>query len=142
MEHPFYSDVLVIDDADATRVVLCDMLKELGFTACVEARDGREALSKLGNAGVQLILCDNIMEGMTGLEFLRELRATPQHATTPVIFVSAVGAVSTVEEAISQGASDYLVKPVSFRKLRRKVEEVLRRVGGGSEQPPVWEINL
>lgn len=140
MDSPSYSHVLVIDDADSTRAVLCDMLKEIGFAECVEACDGQEALQKLTQSSVQLIVCDNVMERMSGLEFLRELRASPEQCHIPVLFVSAVGAVSTVEDAMQHGAADYLVKPVSFRKLRRKVEDVLRR--GRREAPQVWEIRV
>jgi DNA-binding response OmpR family regulator len=48
-----------------------------------------------------------------------------QRAELPVIFVSALGAVNEVEEALELQATDYLVKPVSLRKLRRKVEDAL-----------------
>ena len=132
--------VLVIDDVDSTRAVLCDMLKELGFPLSVEASNGREALSKLRETPVQLILCDQIMDEMPGIEFLRNLRQDSNLAHIPVIFVSAVGTVSTVEEAINLGAADYIVKPVSFRKLRRKIEELFK--GESAKEPKVWEINL
>jgi DNA-binding response OmpR family regulator len=79
------------------------------------------------------------MDEMSGVEFLRELRTTPQHTETPVIFVSALGAVPQVEEAITLGATDYLVKPVSFRKLRRTVESALR-TGTGTLPPVRYEI--
>ena len=119
--------VLVIDDVDATRSVLCDMLRELGFASSVEARNGREALEKLRGSQVELILCDNVMDEMDGVSFLRALRSDARHKETPVIFVSAVGEVPRVEEAIVLGANDYLVKPVSFRKLRRTIDVALGR---------------
>jgi len=123
--------VLVIDDVDATRSVLCDMLRELGFASSVEARNGREALEKLRGSQVELILCDNVMDEMDGVAFLRALRSDAHHKQTPVIFVSAVGEVPRVEEAIALGATDYLVKPVSFRKLRRTIDVALGRTRPG-----------
>jgi two-component system chemotaxis response regulator CheY len=118
--------ILIIDDVDSARAVLRDMLTELGFTRFLEARDGTEALAILKESQVQLIFCDNLMEGMSGLEFITNLRGLEDFSDVPVIFVSAVGEVSTVEDAMENGAADYLVKPISFRKLRRKVEEALR----------------
>lgn len=122
--------ILVVDDVDTARAVLCDMLREIGFARFLEARDGREALALLAQHPAQLIFCDNVMDGMSGIDFIATLLAQGAAASAPpppVIFVSAVGEVSAVEEAIRLGAADYLVKPVSIRKLRRKVEEVLAR---------------
>jgi DNA-binding response OmpR family regulator len=53
------------------------------------------------------------------------IRNVLQRSELPVIFVSAVGAVNEVEEALELQATDYLVKPVSLRKLRRKIEDAL-----------------
>jgi len=119
--------VLIIDDVDAARFVLRDMLKDLGFLKFLEARDAKSALELLRTNSVQLIFCDYVMEGMSGMDFLHGAREIVGARDVPIIFVSAVGAVSTVEAAFKQGATDYLVKPLSFRKLRRKVEEVLRK---------------
>jgi two-component system chemotaxis response regulator CheY len=98
------------------------MLKELGFSSCIEASDGNEALEKLATTPVQLILCDFLMEGMNGIDFLNELRSRSDIQPPPIIFVSAVGDVSSVQVAMECGATDYLVKPVSFRKFKRKIE--------------------
>jgi PleD family two-component response regulator len=74
---------------------------------------------------VQLILCDFLMEGMNGIEFLEQLKDSHDSEHPPVIFVSALGDVSSVESAMKLGATDYLVKPVSFRKFKRKIESTL-----------------
>jgi DNA-binding response OmpR family regulator len=62
---------------------------------------------------------------MNGVEFLRELKKSYPDGAPPVIFVSSLGDVASVETALKLGASDYLVKPVSFGKFRRKVENSL-----------------
>jgi CheY-like chemotaxis protein len=117
--------VLVIDDLKSARAVLSDMLKDLGFLRILEASDGDEALKMLQKNPVQLILCDFLMEGMNGIEFLEHLKNSSQNEHAPVIFVSALGDVSSVESAMKLGATDYLVKPVSFRKFKRKIESTL-----------------
>jgi CheY-like chemotaxis protein len=116
--------ILVIDDVQSARAILCDMLRELGFTNFIEAKNGQEGLHVLAKQEVQMIFCDNVMEGMSGLDFLTHLRNHRSCANVPVIFVSVVGDVSTVEEAIDLGAVDYVVKPISFRKLRRKLDQI------------------
>lgn len=132
--------ILIIDDVDSARAVLADMLRELGFSSFLEARNGREALDILSRHSVRMIFCDHIMEEMTGLEFLHSLKHLDADVKVPVIFVSAVGEVSTVEDAIELGAADYLVKPISFRKLRRKVEEALH--SRGPAVPSTYEIGF
>ncbi len=117
--------VLIIDDVPAARLVLSDMLRELGFDRTIQARNGCEALEILKRTPAQLILCDFLMEGMNGLEFLDHLNKHHSDRNPPVIFVSSLGDVSTVETAMGLGATDYLVKPVSFRKLKRKIEHAL-----------------
>ena len=117
--------VLVIDDMRSARIVLSDMLKDLGFKQPLEARDGAEALEVLKDNQVQLILCDFLMEGMNGVQFLDQLKKSNIQEIPPVIFVSALGDVSSVEAAMGHGATDYLVKPVSFGKFRRKIEHSL-----------------
>lgn len=130
--------ILVIDDVQSARAILCDMLRELGFTDFIEAKDGREGLEVLAKQEVQMIFCDNLMDGMSGIDFLTHLRHHRTCSEIPVIFVSAVGDVSTVEEAIDLGAVDYVVKPVSFRKLRRKIDQI--RMGTLGETLQAREI--
>ncbi len=128
--------VLIVDDVRSARVLLGDMLRELGFSTFIEARDGSEALEKLKTTPVQLVLCDFLMEGMSGIDFLNELRGHSEIQHPPVIFVSAVGDVSSVEAAMELGATDYLVKPVSFRKFKRKIEHTLGLNGASDNGLP------
>jgi DNA-binding response OmpR family regulator len=117
--------VLIIDDLISARMILADMVKELGFKKCLHARDGEEALHMMERVPVQLVLCDFMMAGMNGLDFLKALRGRKVDHIPPIIFVSCVGDVQSVESALTFGATDYLVKPVNFRKLRSKIERAL-----------------
>jgi len=125
--------ILIVDDVDSTRALIRDMLEEIGYEHVVEAADGREALEILGRTPVQLMLCDQVMNDMSGRELLLRLREIPYLRDTPVIMVSALSDVAEVEAAMSLGASDYLIKPLSFRKLRRKVTEVIFRTAPRQE---------
>lgn len=130
--------VLIIDDMASARALLKDMLCELGIATTIEASDGAEALELLRRTEVRLVLCDYMMDGMNGLEFLDELKRTYPRQLPPIIFVSALGDVSSVEAALELGAADYLVKPVSFAKFRRKVEHLL----GSSASAPAAQASV
>ena len=119
--------VMVIDDVPETRMLLRDMLDEMGFLSVIEASNGRDALEKLKSKPAHLILCDHVMEEMSGLDLLSQLRNHPYLVDIPFIVVSAVGDVPVIETALDLGADDYLMKPVSFQLLRRKVSDVFRR---------------
>lgn len=119
--------VIVIDDVQATRALLIDMLKEIGFSSIVEASDGREALKKLQKHRAQLIICDHVMNDMSGLDLLSQLRNHPYLVDIPFIVVSSCGDVPTIETALELGADDYIVKPISFKLFKRKIFDVLRR---------------
>lgn len=119
--------VMIIDDVKATRDILRDMLKEMGLNLIVEASDGREALEKLKKHRAQLIICDHIMNDMSGLDLLHQLRNHPYLVDIPFIVVSSCSDVNVIDTALELGADDYIVKPVSFRLFRRKICDVLRR---------------
>lgn len=122
--------VLVIDDISATRSVLRDMLTEMGFTDIVEAKNGAEALEKLKEHRAQLIISDYVMDGMTGLDLLSQLRNHPYLVDIPFIVVSSCGDIPVIDTALELGADDYIMKPISFKLLRRKISDVLRRRAG------------
>ncbi|MCX6114786.1 MAG: response regulator [Proteobacteria bacterium] len=119
--------VMVIDDVPETRMLLRDMLEEMGFLSVIEASNGRDALEKLKSTPTHLILCDHMMDEMSGLDLLSQLRNHPYLVDIPFMVVSAVGDVPVIETALDLGADDYLMKPVSFQLLRRKVSDVFRR---------------
>jgi two-component system chemotaxis response regulator CheY len=119
--------VLIVDDIPGTRDIMRDMLVEMGFSKIIEASDGREAYDMLKEQGAQLIICDYMMKDMSGLDLLSQLRNEPYLVDIPFIVVSAVGDVPVIETALDLGAADYIVKPLSFQLLRRKISDVLRR---------------
>ncbi len=119
--------VLVVDDIAATRAILRDMLIEMGFKDIVEARDGKDALEKLKRHRAHLIICDNFMNEMSGLDLLYQLRNHAYLVDIPFIVVSSCGDVPMVDAALDLGADDYIMKPVSFKLFRRKIFDVLHR---------------
>lgn len=123
--------VLVVDDLSSTRLLVVDMLREMGFTSVIEAASGAEAIQKLKGEGVSLIVCDYVMRGMSGVDLVRELRGDPALEKLPVIMLSNNRDVPLIDAAIEAGADDYIVKPVSYHILHRRVMDVLGRSGSG-----------
>ncbi len=111
--------VLVVDDEESLRHVLGLMLGRVGYEVS-SARNGREALGRLG--GVDVVLCDIRMPDMDGLQFLDALPA----GAPPVVMMSAYGSVDTALEAMRRGAYDYVSKPFKQDEIvltLRKLEE-------------------
>ena len=119
--------VLIVDDVAGTRAFVRDMLLEMGITRVMEAQDGGDALIKLHKYGAQLIICDHMMESMTGLELLEQLKRYCRLSAIPVLMVSGCGDVPVVDAALELGAADYLVKPISFNLFRRKIHDLIGR---------------
>ncbi len=115
---------LVVDDDPASVEILSRMLRETGFHA-VPAASAETALEQLTAASFEVILLDVNLPGKSGVEALPEiLRAARQ---TPVIMVSAYGAVPVVVQAMQHGARDFLEKPVDPEKLRERLGALGKR---------------
>jgi DNA-binding response OmpR family regulator/DNA-binding CsgD family transcriptional regulator len=112
--------VMIVDDTPANLAVLSDALLEQGYRVLV-ATDGYSALEQLGYIKPDVILLDGMMPGIDGFETCRRLKANPQTATIPVIFMTALGDLDDLLRGFDEGAIDYIVKP--FHN-----EEVLARV--------------
>ncbi|HVS03133.1 MAG TPA: protein kinase, partial [Thermoanaerobaculia bacterium] len=116
--------LLVVDDDD-TREVLAELLQGEGFDV-LTARDGEEALRHLERRTVDLVLLDVVMPGTNGLEVLTNLRARHSATELPVIMMSAKDHSDDVVSALSQGANDYVTKPLDLPVLLARVQAQLR----------------
>ena len=132
--------ILVVEDNDPNRVMLCRRLNKQGY-ATVEAADGRQALDALARQRFDLVLCDIMMPGVDGYAVLKRMKADPDLALTPIVMISAVDEMDSVVRCIEMGAEDYLQKPyepvllfarvnacLDKRRLRDLQAEYLRAV--------------
>lgn len=104
------SDILVIDDSGAIRKAIRRILEPMGF-AVREAADGQLALDACRASRPRAILCDIDMPVMDGLTFVREVRQLPGMADVPVIMCTTHNTFEKIQEAVSLGASEYIMKP-------------------------------
>jgi signal transduction histidine kinase/ActR/RegA family two-component response regulator len=116
--------VLVVDDVVENRRMLVDMLRPLGFVT-YEASDGREGVERALALRPHLILMDNVMPVMNGLETTRRLRAMPEFRDVPVIAISASATRDDRDKAAEAGASDFLPKPFRMTHLLALLEQHL-----------------
>jgi CheY-like chemotaxis protein len=115
--------MLLVDDEPAVRWVLADLLQRNGHE-CIEAGDGVEALTRLRDLDVDLILSDVVMPRMDGFLLLREL--LPRiHDRVPFVFLTSLDDVSAVEAAVHAGAFDYVVKPCMEQDLVSTIRRAL-----------------
>jgi len=118
-------NVLIVDDYKTMLRIEDNLLRQIGFTNVEEALGGPPALEKLKQKKFGLILSDWNMEPMTGLEFLKVVRADPQTKSVPFIMVSAEGKAENVVAAKAAGVNNYIVKPFNAATLKQKIATVL-----------------
>jgi putative nucleotidyltransferase with HDIG domain len=107
--------ILVVDDENAIREVVCSILSQAGFE-CRPVTSGKEALALLHSGeSYSLVLSDLVMEGMDGLSLLARIRQ--RHPDIPVVMVTAVHDISVALAAMRNGAYDYLLKPFESEQL-------------------------
>ncbi|QNP65704.1 response regulator [Streptomyces genisteinicus] len=137
-------DVLVVDDDTRVADINAAYVGKLpGFRVVARAHSAAEALARISETPVDLILLDHYLPDENGLAVVRELRRLGHQ--TDVIMVTAARDVATVQAAMRHGALQYLVKPFTFAGLRAKLEAyaALRRTldgGGEAEQADVDRI--
>jgi len=115
--------ILVVDDEDAVRHLLQRTLEESGYSV-VTASDGYEALERLSQHKVKLVLLDIKMPGLDGFSALELVRKT---SNVPVIMLTAIDEVTAVRDSLGLGADDYIRKPFKTPELLAHIQAKLRR---------------
>lgn len=119
--------ILVVDDFSTMRKVIKNLLKQSGFTNVVEAEDGVAALRVLKSQPVNFIISDWNMPNMTGLEFLKAVRADSELNSLPFLMVTAEALKDNIVLAVKAGVSNYIVKPFTAEVLNQKIEKILEK---------------
>lgn len=123
--------VLLVDDDQALQTVFSTALKTDGFQV-VNAYDGKSALDVAKTEKPDLILLDQVLPDIQGNEVLKTLKAEAETANIPVAMLSNFGQNDLIQEAISAGALDYILKyQVEPQDLVKKIQSLV-----SSQQPP------
>ncbi|MCK6501962.1 sigma-54 dependent transcriptional regulator [Myxococcota bacterium] len=114
--------ILIVDDEELIRWSLCEHLRGEGYTVS-EASDGQEALDFISDHAPDLVITDLKMPRLDGMGLLRAMR--DRDDPTPLIVLTAHGAVDSAVAATQLGARAYLTKPFDLREISLQVQRVL-----------------
>ena len=113
---------LVIDDSRTVRMIIGQLLRELGMEV-LEAKNGLEGLEQLKqNQGIELMLVDWNMPEMNGIDFVRSVRGQRAYDAVPILMVTSEAQGEQVTQALSAGANEYLMKPFNKEVLLAKLQ--------------------
>ncbi len=116
--------VIIVEDEPNIAESLSFILKRGGYDVqCVN--DGNDAVYEVQNQHPDLVILDVMLPNRSGLEILRDIRASRPIASTPVLMLSAKGQTKDREIAIETGADHYMVKPFSNSEVLAKVTELV-----------------
>ncbi len=118
------SQILIVDDDPSTRLLLRGILVKDGYRVA-EAGDGPAALSEFARVQPHLVLLDAMMPGMDGFEVCRQLRQRERGADIPILMLTSLDDVDSIEQAFHQGATDFLTKPINWSLLRQRIRSAL-----------------
>jgi two-component system chemotaxis response regulator CheY len=119
---------LVVDDSPTMRRIVCNALKEIGYTDLVEAGDGNEALEQLEAHAPEFVITDWNMPNMNGLDLTRSIRAHATFGGLPILMITTRGMKEDVLAAMQARVNNYVVKPFTPQVLREKIDMILKAV--------------
>jgi two-component system chemotaxis response regulator CheY len=122
--------ILIVDDFSTMRRIIRNLLKDLGFTNTVEADDGKTALPILEAGGIDFLVTDWNMPGMTGIDLLKAVRSNPDLVDLPVLMVTAEAKRDQIIMAAQAGVNGYVIKPFTAATLKEKIEKIFQRLDG------------
>ena len=118
--------ILIAEDERDIRDLIAFSLRYGGFEV-VEASNGAEAVERALAEKPDLILMDVRMPKMTGYEACKQLKSIDEMKHIPVIFLSAKGQETEIQQGLDAGAEEYILKPFAPDELSSKVREVVQR---------------
>ena len=116
-------NILVVEDEEPMRSLLARMLQRLRVATVIEAESGAQGLAEVGARPLDLVICDWNMPEMSGMEFFDRVHA--QNPDLPFLMVTGRSDAGSIVAAKRAGISAYIVKPISQRELKAKIQFVL-----------------
>lgn len=116
---------LVVDDSSTMRRIIINTLNKLGHHECHEAANGREGVERLASVGVDMVITDWNMPEMSGIDFIRAVRANAATKHLPVLMVTTNAAKDDIMAAMKAGVNNYVVKPFTPDTIKEKIQAAL-----------------
>jgi diguanylate cyclase (GGDEF)-like protein/PAS domain S-box-containing protein len=117
--------VLVVDDDEMMRILIRASLEQSGFWV-EEVEDGASALTVFRSLMPDVVLLDVMMPGVNGFDVCREIRKIPEAIYTPILMITGLADIESIERAYELGATDFITKPVNWGTLGHHVRYLLR----------------
>jgi two-component system alkaline phosphatase synthesis response regulator PhoP len=118
--------ILIAEDEKDIRELIAFTLRFAGFDVLL-ATNGVEAVEVAEAERPDLVILDVRMPRMSGYEACRRLKENPQTASLPVVFLSAKGQDSEIQQGLESGAEEYILKPFAPDELIQQVRDILNR---------------
>ena len=120
--------VLIVDDSSVMRKIVDRSLRQAGLQLkeVFEASNGVEALARMKETRVDLILTDINMPTMDGLELVRQLQAVENAKGVPIVMITTEAGETHVVQALSNGARGYIRKPFSPDQIKERTIPLLQ----------------
>ncbi|PZX11836.1 two-component system phosphate regulon response regulator OmpR [Palleronia aestuarii] len=136
MTHASDAHLLIVDDDERIRALLCRFLGRAGFYV-TGARDAAQARRLLEGLDFDLIVLDVMMPGEDGVTLTRDLRRA---RAMPILLLTAKGGTDDRIAGLEAGADDYLAKPFEPKELLLRINAILRRVPAASDNPALPKV--
>lgn len=117
--------ILVVDDYALHRKAARDILEEVGYRV-EDAVDGKEGLEAVERFKPDLVLLDLMMPELDGFEVCAQLRANPEYKQLPIMMVTALDDVKSIDRAYEVGATSFVTKPVNWTLMAYHIKYMLR----------------
>jgi two-component system, chemotaxis family, chemotaxis protein CheY len=116
--------ILTVDDSASIRQVVSLTLKGAGYEA-VEAVDGKDAIGKLNNGPIHMVITDLNMPNLDGIGLIKWIRASGKHRFIPVVMLTTESQETKKQEGRAAGATGWIVKPFKPEQLVAVIKKVL-----------------
>lgn len=133
------AQILVADDNRDLVKTLEHALTREGHQV-LRAHTGSDALAMIQRYRPDVVVLDVVMPDLDGFQVCQQLRATPELARTPVLFLTVRQQIDDVLKGFKSGADDYVTKPFDLRELAMRIEALLRRTG--ADEPTARELKV
>lgn len=131
--------ILVVDDDQQMRAAMKEAVVRMGYQSVV-AEDPVDALKKLEDMSVSMIITDMKMPKMDGLSFIREARK--RIGSLPILVITGYATVENAVDVMKEGVCDYLIKPFSFEDLTHSIETIMSRDSNNSKEIITSDKNM
>jgi two-component system chemotaxis response regulator CheY len=117
---------LIVDDSSTMRRIIINTLNKLGHKECHEAGNGREGMERLASFPVDIVITDWNMPEMSGIDFIKAVRANAATRDLPVLMVTTNAAEDDIVAALKAGVNNYVVKPFTPDTIREKIDSIMK----------------